>query len=36
MDISPHKTLAEAKTWLDGEIKHWETITSEVKIDVQP
>lgn len=36
MDISPNKTLAEAKTWLEGEIKHWETITSEVKIDVQP
>ena len=36
MDISTHKSLAEAKTWLDGEMKHWETITSQVKIDVQP
>jgi hypothetical protein len=26
--------LADAKTWLDGEIKHWETITTAVKIDV--
>jgi tripartite-type tricarboxylate transporter receptor subunit TctC len=36
MDIAPHKSLAEAKTWLDGEMKHWETITSQVKIEVQP
>jgi tripartite-type tricarboxylate transporter receptor subunit TctC len=36
MNIAPSKTVADAKTWLDGEIKHWHTITSEVKIDVQP
>lgn len=34
MDIAPNKTLADAKTWLDGEIKHWETITNAVKIEV--
>ena len=36
IEISPTKTLADAKTWLDGEIKHWQTITTEVKIDVAP
>lgn len=34
MDIAPNKTLADAKTWLDGEIKHWKTITNAVKIEV--
>jgi tripartite-type tricarboxylate transporter receptor subunit TctC len=34
MDIAPNKTLADAKTWLDGEIKHWQTITNVVKIEV--
>jgi tripartite-type tricarboxylate transporter receptor subunit TctC len=34
MNIAPNKTVADAKTWLDGEIKHWQTITTSVKIDV--
>ena len=34
MDIAPQKSLAEAKTWLDDEIKHWQTITSAVKIEL--
>jgi tripartite-type tricarboxylate transporter receptor subunit TctC len=33
-NIVPSKSLAEAKTWLAGEMKHWETVTSQVKIDV--
>jgi tripartite-type tricarboxylate transporter receptor subunit TctC len=33
-NIVPSKSLAEAKTWLAGEMKHWETITSEVKIEI--
>jgi tripartite-type tricarboxylate transporter receptor subunit TctC len=36
MNIAPNKTVADAKTWLDGEIKHWQTITSSVKIEVAP
>jgi hypothetical protein len=36
MNIAPSKSLADAKAWLDGEIKHWQTITSEVKIDIAP
>jgi tripartite-type tricarboxylate transporter receptor subunit TctC len=32
--IAPHKSLADSKTWLAAEIKHWETITNEVKIDL--
>jgi tripartite-type tricarboxylate transporter receptor subunit TctC len=36
MDIAPNKTSADAKTWLDDQIKHWHTITSSVKIDVAP
>jgi tripartite-type tricarboxylate transporter receptor subunit TctC len=36
MEIAPTKTLADSKAWLDGEIKHWQTITSQVKIDVAP
>lgn len=36
MNIAPNKTVADAKTWLDGEIKHWQTITTSVKIDVAP
>ncbi|HEY7998394.1 MAG TPA: tripartite tricarboxylate transporter substrate binding protein [Pseudolabrys sp.] len=36
MAIAPSKTVADAKAWLDGEIKHWHTITSSVKIDVAP
>ena len=33
-NIMPAKSLDDAKTWLDGEMKHWQTITSAVKIDV--
>jgi tripartite-type tricarboxylate transporter receptor subunit TctC len=33
-NIVPSKSLTDANTWLAGEIKHWETITSAVKIDV--
>jgi len=33
-NIVPSKSLAEAKTWLGGEMKHWQTITSQVKIEV--
>ena len=33
-NVVPNKSLADAKTWLDGEMKHWQTITSSVKIDV--
>ncbi len=36
MDIAPQKSLADAKAWLDEQIKHWQTITSQVKIEVQP
>ena len=33
-NIVPSKSLTEAKTWLAGEMKHWEGITSVVKIDM--
>jgi len=33
-NVVPNKSLADAKTWLDGEMKHWQTITTEVKIDI--
>jgi tripartite-type tricarboxylate transporter receptor subunit TctC len=33
-NIVPNRSLADAKSWLDGEIKHWQTISSAVKIDV--
>ncbi len=33
-NVVPNKSLADAKTWLDGEMKHWQTITASVKIDV--
>jgi tripartite-type tricarboxylate transporter receptor subunit TctC len=33
-NIVPNKSLADAKAWLDGEMKHWQTITGAVKIDV--
>ena len=32
--IAPHKSLAESKAWLAGEMKHWTTITDTVKIDL--
>ena len=36
MNIAPNKTVADANTWLDGQIQHWHTITTQVKIDVKP
>jgi tripartite-type tricarboxylate transporter receptor subunit TctC len=33
-NVVPNKSIADAKTWLDGEIKHWQTITGTVKIDM--
>jgi tripartite-type tricarboxylate transporter receptor subunit TctC len=33
-NVVPNKSLADAKNWLDGEMKHWQTITNTVKIDV--
>jgi tripartite-type tricarboxylate transporter receptor subunit TctC len=32
-NIVPNKSLADAKAWLAGEIKHWQSITSTVKIE---
>jgi len=32
-NIVPSASLAAAKTWLDGEMAQWETITQTVKID---
>jgi tripartite-type tricarboxylate transporter receptor subunit TctC len=34
MDIAPNKSLDDAKTWLDDEFEHWQTITNTVKIEV--
>lgn len=31
---APHKSVDEAQKWLVSEMKHWETITTEVKIEV--
>lgn len=31
---APQKSVEEAQKWLAGEMKHWETITTEVKIDI--
>ncbi len=33
-NIVPNKSLADAQDWLAGEMKHWQTITSTVKIEV--
>jgi tripartite-type tricarboxylate transporter receptor subunit TctC len=33
-NVALNKSLADAKSWLDSEMKHWETITNTVKIDV--
>ncbi len=33
-NIVPSKSLADAKTWLAGEMKHWVAITDTVKIEV--
>jgi tripartite-type tricarboxylate transporter receptor subunit TctC len=35
-NIVPSKSVADAQVWLAGEIKHWHTITSAVKIEVAP
>jgi tripartite-type tricarboxylate transporter receptor subunit TctC len=32
-NVVPSKSLADAHKWLAGEMKHWETITSAVKIE---
>ena len=34
MVVAPHKSVEEAQKWLASEMKHWETITTEVKIDI--
>ncbi|HEX5213721.1 MAG TPA: tripartite tricarboxylate transporter substrate binding protein [Pseudolabrys sp.] len=34
-NIVPSKSLADAQQWLVGEIKHWEIVTSAVKIETQ-
>ena len=31
---APQKSVEEAQKWLASEMKHWETITTEVKIDI--
>ncbi len=36
MSITPNKTLAEADAWLGGQIKHWQDITTQVKIEIAP
>jgi len=33
-NIVPSKSVDDAKSWLAAEMKHWETITNTVKIDV--
>jgi len=33
-NIVPNPTLADAKTWLAGEMKNWKTITDAVRIEV--
>jgi tripartite-type tricarboxylate transporter receptor subunit TctC len=33
-NVVPNKSLDDAKAWLDAEMKHWQTITSAVTIDV--
>ena len=33
-NIVPNKSLADAKAWLADEMKHWENITSTVKIEI--
>jgi tripartite-type tricarboxylate transporter receptor subunit TctC len=32
--VSPHASLEEAQTWLNGEIGNWQKITAEVKIEM--
>jgi hypothetical protein len=31
----PSKSVADAQSWLADEMKHWETVTSAVKIETQ-
>ena len=33
-NIVPNKSLSDAQAWLAGEMKHWQTIASTVKIEV--
>ena len=33
-NVVPNRSLDDAKAWLDAEMKHWQTITSAVTIDV--
>ncbi len=33
-NVTPNSSLADAAKWLDGEMKHWHTITQAVHIDV--
>jgi len=33
-NIVPSKSVADAQVWLAAEMKHWETVTSAVKIDI--
>ena len=33
-NIVPSKSVADAQSWLAAEMKHWETVTSAVKIDI--
>ena len=32
--VAPSKSLDDAQTWLTNEMKHWQTVTTAVKIDV--
>ena len=34
VSVSPHSSLEEAQTWLNGEIASWQKITAEVKIEM--
>jgi len=34
VNVSPHASLEEAQTWLNGEIANWQKITAEVKIEM--
>ncbi len=34
-NVVPNSSLDDAKSWLAGEMKHWQTITSQVKIEAQ-
>ena len=34
MAPNPNKSLADSQTWLNGQMKHWTTITQAVKLDI--